>query len=158
MDVRGHFREGAEWFSRAAAALSPDLAGEAAPGHLAASLTVARAKFLLDLGQPELAMTLFEAGRAHFQQVPEPKQLARCLNGLGTAARAMGQYERALEYHQAHLQLSREHGLAAEEATALTNLGVVLGGMNRPAEAIRVYRKSRLCAGSWVIRSGSPPA
>ncbi|MBL8055382.1 MAG: tetratricopeptide repeat protein [Anaerolineales bacterium] len=141
MDVRGHYREGAEWFTQAAAALSPDLAGADEPGRLAASMTVARARFLLDLGQLELAVALFEAGRTYFQRVPEPQQLARCLNGLGTAARVMGQFERARTYCLEQLHVSRAHGLTAEAASALNNLGVVLSGLGQYPEAIRVHRE-----------------
>lgn len=141
MHVRGHFREGVDWLSRAAEALGRDPATTDEPGHLAARLSVARARFLLELGQSDTAVSLFEAGREYFELVVEPRQLARCLNGLGTAARAAGQFERARGFHSEQLTVAREHALRDEEAGALNNLGVVVSDMGDSAAAIELHRE-----------------
>ncbi len=141
MNVRGHYREGVEWFSRAAEGCAPDPQATDERGRLAMRLSVARARFLLELGQAESAVPLFEAGRNYFESLMEPRQLARCLNGLGTAARAMGQFERARGYCSAHIEMARAHGLRDEIANALNNLGVVVSDMSDYAEAIRLHRE-----------------
>ncbi len=141
MHVRGHFREGVDWFSRAAEALGRDPAATDEPGHLAARLSVARARFLLELGQSDPAVSLFEAGRAYFERVADPRQLARCLNGLGTAARTAAQFERACRFHTDQLTVARAHALRDEEAGALNNLGVVVSDMGDSAAAIELHRE-----------------
>ncbi len=141
MNVRGHYREGAAWFSLPVEPLTPDPQATDERGRLAFRLSVARARFLLELGQAEAAVPLFEAGRVYFEHVTEPAQLTRCLSGLGTAARARGQFERARAYCSAQLETARAHDLRGEEATALNNLGVVVSDMGEYAEAIRLHRQ-----------------
>ncbi len=141
MDVRGHYQEGAEWLAQAAAALGADWTATDERGRLAARLNVSRAQLLLNLGQREPAVALLEAGRAYFQQTFEPAPLARCLNGLGTAARAAGEYERARAYCTEYLQVARAHQLPAEAASALNNLGIVVSGLGDYAEAVRLHRE-----------------
>jgi tetratricopeptide (TPR) repeat protein len=46
-----------------------------------------------------------------------------CLNGLGHFHDTMGEYDRALEYHEQHLYLAREMGERTSEWLALTGLG-----------------------------------
>ncbi len=141
MNVRGHYREGVDWFSSASERLAPDPQATDERGRLAMRLSVARARFLLELGQAEAAVPLFETGRLYFERVSEPRPLARCLNGLGTAARAMGQFERARGYCSAQLEVARIHELRDEIASALNNLGVVVSDMSDYAEAIRLHRE-----------------
>lgn len=140
MSVRGHYREGVDWFSLASLGVAPDPQATDERGRLTMRLSVARARFLLELGQAEAAVPLFETGRVYFERALEPRQLARCLNGLGTAARAMGQFERARGYCGAHLEVARTHGLRDEIASALNNLGVVVSDMSDYTEAIRLHR------------------
>ena len=141
MDVRGHYQEGAEWLAQAAAALGDDLTATDEPGRLAARLMAGQAMFVLNLGRQETAVALLEAGRAYFERVLEPAQLARCLNGLGTAARTAGQYERAQAYCTEQLQVARAHHLPHETASALNNLGVIVSARGEYAEAIRLHRE-----------------
>ena len=141
MNVRGHYREGVDWFSQASQGLPPDPQASDERGRLAMRLSVARARFLLELGQAEVAVPLFETGRIYFERVMEPRQLARCLSGLGTAARALGQFERARGFCGAQVELARTHGLRDEIASALNNLGVVVSDMSDYAEAIRLHRE-----------------
>lgn len=139
MNVRGHYREGVDWFAQAAEGLAPDPQATDERGRLAVRLSVARARFLLELGQADAAVPLFEAGRDYFERVAEPRQLARCLNGLGTAARATGQFERARALCTTQLDVARAHGLRDEVASALNNLGVVVSDMGDYAEAISLH-------------------
>ncbi len=141
MNIRGHYREGVDWFSLPAEALAPDPQATDERGRLAVRLSVARARFMLELGQAEAAVPLFEAGRQYFERVTEPRQLTRCLNGLGTAARATGQFERARAYCVSQLEVARAHDLHDEVASGLNNLGVVVSDMGDYAEAIRLHRE-----------------
>ncbi|MBP7692516.1 MAG: tetratricopeptide repeat protein [Anaerolineales bacterium] len=141
LDVRGHYQEGAEWLTQAVAALGADWSATDERGRLAARLNVSRAQLLLNLGQRGPAVALLEAGCAYFRQTFEPAQLARCLNGLGTAARAAGEYERARAYCAEQLQVARAYQLPAEAASALNNLGVIVSGLGDYAEAVRLHRE-----------------
>ncbi len=141
MSVRGHYREGVDWFAQPTAILAPDLQATDERGRLAVRLSVARARFLLELGQADAAVPLFEAGRAYFERAGEPRQLTRCLNGLGTAARATGQFVRARAICTTLLEVARAHGLRDEAASALNNLGVVVSDMGDYAEAISLHRQ-----------------
>ena len=42
---------------------------------------------------------------------------------LGNACNSLGDFLKALDYHEKHLQIAREIGLRAREGTAYANLG-----------------------------------
>lgn len=70
------------------------------------------------------------------------KALANVLNLLGLTAMDQGQGERALEYFNRKLEITRALGLKAEQATALGNIGCVRIDQKRYSEAVPLILES----------------
>jgi tetratricopeptide (TPR) repeat protein len=68
------------------------------------------------------------------------------LIGLGNAYNSLGEYQRAIEFHQQSLEISREIGDIRGEADSWFNLGLALENFNRESDALGAYRNAReLC-------------
>jgi tetratricopeptide (TPR) repeat protein len=68
---------------------------------------------------------------------------AAALTSLGNAYRSLGQYQRAIEFHQQSLSIKREIGDIRGEANAWFNLGLALENVNRESDALGAYRNAR---------------
>ncbi|MGD2184398.1 tetratricopeptide repeat protein [Lusitaniella coriacea] len=66
-----------------------------------------------------------------------------CLNGLGHFCDTIADYDRAIEYHQPHLQLAREIGDSTSEWLALTGLGNACESKGQIESAIAPLREVR---------------
>ena len=68
--------------------------------------------------------------------------LLRCYNTLGNLYSYKGDYQLAARMYQAGIRISRELGLAYEEGSCLLNLGRMSDLLNKPDEAISLYRQA----------------
>lgn len=65
------------------------------------------------------------------------------LTSLGNAYNSLGQYQRAIEYYQQSLEITRDIGDRNGEAIAWFNLGLALENVKQKSEAIDAYRNAR---------------
>ncbi len=65
------------------------------------------------------------------------------LNGLGSAYKALGQYQRAVEFYQYSLEITRDLDDQNAEANAWFNLALVLEKINRESEAMDAFCHAR---------------
>jgi tetratricopeptide (TPR) repeat protein len=65
------------------------------------------------------------------------------LGNLGIVYKNLGEYRRAIEYHNQHLQITRETGYRGGEGVALGNLGVAYDRLGEHRRAIE-YQEKRL--------------
>ncbi|BAY23236.1 tetratricopeptide TPR_3 [Calothrix sp. NIES-2100] len=63
--------------------------------------------------------------------------------GLGNVYLFLGEYQRAIEFYQQSLDISKEIGDIRGEANTWFNLGEVLENVNRESDALGAYRNAR---------------
>ena len=68
------------------------------------------------------------------------------LNALGVAYRSLGDYQRAINYHQQTLVISREIGDRQNESTSLAYLGTAYKGLGQYERAINYYQQALVIA------------
>jgi diguanylate cyclase (GGDEF)-like protein len=88
-----------------------------------------------DTGDFELASSHFTLAIVAFEQLGQRRELCDSLNSLGWARREEGQFQLALEAHQASLLLSQKHGWIDLEARAYSGFSVVYGDLGNAAQA-----------------------
>ncbi|MBD0387437.1 MAG: tetratricopeptide repeat protein, partial [Nostoc sp. C3-bin3] len=64
-------------------------------------------------------------------------------SGLGNAYKALGQYQKAVEFYQYSLEIRRDLDDQNAEANAWFNLGLVLEKINRESEAMNAFCHAR---------------
>jgi tetratricopeptide (TPR) repeat protein len=69
------------------------------------------------------------------------KALAQCFRYLGIAYRLLGQYQRAIDFHQQSLEIKREIGDRNGEAVSLGNLGNAYQSLGQYQRAIDFYQQ-----------------
>ncbi len=145
LDVQGRYREGIALFETALAQLGAPTDLESLPlddrGHLVARLLAYKALLVADAGQPEASRALLETCLAYFRRVGDSAQIAVCLNGLGNAARFVGEEAQAAVFYREELELARSLGSREEETTALNNLALVFNTLGQMAEAEQMHRE-----------------
>ncbi|MCE9624799.1 MAG: protein kinase [Deltaproteobacteria bacterium] len=124
---------------------------EAASAHFeqelkfAASLQneVLQLKCLYHLGEIESAKKNFAKGIEHFKRCVELakdqknlEMLLRAYNGLGNIHHTRSEYEESLKYYERALAISQKVQDFQSQAGIETNLGIILGHLNRLAEAV----------------------
>ncbi|MEH2408656.1 tetratricopeptide repeat protein [Nostoc sp.] len=62
---------------------------------------------------------------------------------MGNAYNSLGQYQRAIEFHQQSWEISREIGDIRGEAITWYNLGLVFEKVDRESDALGAYRNAR---------------
>ncbi|MCH2048623.1 MAG: tetratricopeptide repeat protein, partial [Trichodesmium sp. ALOHA_ZT_67] len=77
-----------------------------------------------------------------------------CLTGLGNVYSAKGEYDKAIEYHQQHLQIAREIGDRSGEGDALMGLGNVYYSQGEYDKAMEYYQQFLQIAREIGDRSG----
>jgi tetratricopeptide (TPR) repeat protein len=75
------------------------------------------------------------------QWAPSPEN-AYCFCCLGNAYRALGQYQRAIDFHQQSLEIKREIGDRGGEAISLGNLGNAYHSLGQYQPAIDFHQQS----------------
>ena len=60
---------------------------------------------------------------------------------MGTAFGSLGHYDKVIEFHTKHLNISRELGDRVGEGTALGNLGTVFSGLGQHNKEIEFFSK-----------------
>jgi predicted ATPase/class 3 adenylate cyclase len=141
-NIRGHAGEGRRWLQRAV-----DLAADDAGGPLA---RVAHwlGMLLLQHGELDAAVRLFEQSLAIWREIGERDQQARELNSLGGAHRRRGDLDAARSALGQCIVICREVGNEGRLGGALTNLGqteLFAGRLDLAAEllqeALALHRK-----------------
>ncbi|MDJ0518714.1 MAG: tetratricopeptide repeat protein, partial [Trichodesmium sp. MO_231.B1] len=77
-----------------------------------------------------------------------------CFNGLGNAYDSLGEYDKAIEYHQQCLQILREIGDRSSEGIALGSLGNVYKSLGEHGKAIEYHQQGLRIAKKIGDRSG----
>ncbi|MBS9771827.1 MAG: tetratricopeptide repeat protein, partial [Trichodesmium erythraeum GBRTRLIN201] len=77
-----------------------------------------------------------------------------CLTDLGNVYYSQGEYDKAMEYYQQHLQIARGIGDRSGEGRALGNLGVVYNSQGEYDKAMEYYQQSLQIAREIGDRSG----
>lgn len=72
----------------------------------------------------------------------EQWQFNTALTGLGNAYNSLGDYPKAIEYHQQSLKIAREIGDRQGEANSLGNLGNAYNSLGDYPKAIEYYQQS----------------
>jgi CHAT domain-containing protein/lipopolysaccharide biosynthesis regulator YciM len=94
-------------------------------------------------GQPQIALETWKKALILYQRANESGRMAGTLGMMGSASRAIGNYNNAIIYHKQALDLWRLVGDQSGEATTLSNLGNVYKPLGRYEEAIEVYQRSQ---------------
>jgi len=136
-EICGWFREGEEFFTKAATVLrtNPDAQAAELRGKLLAWLGF----FSQRLGQYEQARILCQQGVAIFQAYPSQPALAFCLNNLADIARIQGHYGEARQHLEKSIAISQATGAYRLLGRALNVLGIVCGAQGEYAEAQRHF-------------------
>ncbi len=135
-DLRGWFQEGAEMFSRAAAAL-PD------SGALTGHLLVYRGAFTYRMGDYDLAQNLFQNGLAALQQAGAAHQTAFAHNGLAAIAVNRGQYDLAKQQANQGLEIALQNDDLYEQAKSHDIFGITARYEGRLAESNTYFHASQ---------------
>ena len=126
-DIRSGFKEGAEAFERAAAALknSPEAMASPANQIVLGKLLARQGWFIFQLGQYEPAIELLHHSLEILRHTGDAGRpaLAFPLNYLGAAHRHLGEYQLAEQHLGECLAICRETGDRFGEGVALTILG-----------------------------------
>ncbi|MGH2639838.1 MAG: tetratricopeptide repeat protein, partial [Rhabdochlamydiaceae bacterium] len=75
------------------------------------------------------------------QQVAVKKLEGLALNQLGTAYRSLGEFRKAIEFHEKHLQIAKDIRDRAREARAYGNLGTAYDSLGEFRKAIEFHEK-----------------
>ena len=67
---------------------------------------------------------------------------ASCFGNLGNAYQSLGEYERAIAFHQQHLDIAREIGDRRGQANSLGNLGNAYHSLGEYKRAISFHQQS----------------
>ena len=139
---RGHAGEGRRWLERAA-----ELAADDAGAPLA-RIALWLGSMLLQQGELDAAVQLFERSLAFWRDLGEPYEQVYVLNTLGGTHRRRGDLDTARSVLAESAAISRQIGNEARLAGALTNLGQVetyAGNFDRATqllqEALAFHRK-----------------
>jgi predicted ATPase/class 3 adenylate cyclase len=139
---RGHAGEGRRWLERAL-----DLAADDAGAPLA-RIALWLGSMLLQQGELDAAVQLFERSLAFWRDLGEPHEQVYVLNTLGGTHRRRGDLDTARSVLAESAAISRQIGNEARLAGALTNLGQVetyAGNFDRATqllqEALAFHRK-----------------
>ncbi|GGA00700.1 tetratricopeptide repeat protein [Okeania sp. KiyG1] len=81
-----------------------------------------------------------------------------CLSGLGIAYDTLGEYEKAINYHQQYLQIAGETGDRSGEGAALGNLGITYYSLGEYDKAINYHQQCLQIAREIGNRSGESSA
>ncbi|MFB2877756.1 tetratricopeptide repeat protein [Floridanema aerugineum] len=79
---------------------------------------------------------------------------ATCLGGLGNAHQFLGDYTRAIEFHQECLAIAREKGYRKGEGNALGNLGNAYSSLGDYTRAMNLYQQDLVIAREIGNRRG----
>ncbi len=101
-------------------------------------------EFLSLRGYYQTAVTLYTRLVEHWPAATQKTdwRYGACLTSLGLAYDALGQYQRALEFHQQHHDIAREIGDRRGEASSLGNLGNAYHSLGQYQRAIDFYQQS----------------
>lgn len=83
-----------------------------------------------------------------------PEWDAICLGGLGNAHQFLGDYTRAIEFHQQCLAIAREKGYLKGEGNALGNLGNAYSSLGDYSRAMKLYQQDLVIAQEIGNRRG----
>jgi predicted ATPase/DNA-binding SARP family transcriptional activator len=136
LSVRGHLSEGRRLVDSAAErSTEADL-------RLRAALCAHGATFPTRQGDPARARELLEEGLAHFRELGDGDQEARCIGLLGNVAVAEGDLDLAEEHFSRAAELAREYGNESRLAKNLSNLGSVASFRDDARTALRYQKEA----------------
>ena len=99
--------------------------------------------FLSRRGYTQILADLYSQLNTDWQPTPEQRQdYAAVCNNLGSAYQSLGQYQRAINFHQQSLEIEREIGDRGSEANSLGNLGIAYKSLGRYQRAIDFHQQS----------------
>jgi predicted ATPase len=145
-ETKGWFQEGRAVFQKAADALRlkypepsrmPDDSAV-----LMGKLLSRRADFELDLGEPKIAIKLFEESLELFQEASAQKQSGFALCGLGLAAETLGEFKKARENYDKSYRAYMRSGQRTGITLALNHLGHMLVRLGNTPKGLSLIRKS----------------
>ena len=132
----GHIIEGRRWLERAIE-LTADDAG-APLARLAHGLGI----LLIQLGELDEAVRLFERSLAIWRELDDRDQQARELNTLGITRHHRGELDAARSILEESITIARDIGSDPRLATALTNLGQVEGAAGNYGQATQLLHEA----------------
>jgi tetratricopeptide (TPR) repeat protein len=99
-----------------------------------------------------------EAQTAAAQRLGKRQDEGNALGNLGIAYDALGEYQRAIDYHEQHLTVAREIGDRRGEGTALGNLGIAYDALGEYQHAIDYHEQHLAIAREIGDRRGEGTA
>ncbi|MGK7950946.1 MAG: tetratricopeptide repeat protein, partial [Xenococcaceae cyanobacterium] len=90
----------------------------------------------------------------HLQEIGDRNGVALSLNNLGNAYNDLGEYPRAIDYHQQSLEITRDIGTRHGVALSLNNLGNAYNYLGEYPRAIDYYQESLEITRAIGARSG----
>ena len=96
---------------------------------------------LTNKGRPDQARTMLEEAYKTFKETNHSFGLARCCNFLGTLYYRQGQYQKAIEYYNADLDISVTVNDQEAVCALYGNLGIVYYELGHLPKALDYYRK-----------------
>jgi tetratricopeptide (TPR) repeat protein len=91
---------------------------------------------------PREQMHWAERGLAAARRLQDRGAEGAHLNHLGLACRKLGEYRRAIDYHELHLQITRERGSRRGESAALSNLCIAWSCCDEHRRAIELAEQA----------------
>jgi len=94
------------------------------------------------LGNVKVAFTHYETAYTYFKKVGDKKRQALALNRMGEMKRGLDEYEEALHYLQAALDLNTELGDMDEIGSCYISIGILHGVRGNPKKAETYFLKA----------------
>ncbi len=102
-------------------------------------------EFLNLRGYYSVLVEIYEKLRSGWQQNLQPEdrsEFANSLNNLGNAYHSLGEYQRAIDYHQQSLAIAQQLGDRSGEGASLGNLGLAYNSLREYQRAIDYHQQS----------------
>ena len=141
----GNFAGAADAYRRAIELLETDYEVSGMPEELsieADTLTLLGGVLHHSLDEPVEAIKAYEAATEIYRELNDAHRLRKPLLGLAGLRWRMGSLEGSAHGYEEALNLARDHGETAHEATALASLSVVYRDLGRFKEALRCGREA----------------
>ncbi|WP_420631901.1 tetratricopeptide repeat protein [Candidatus Leptofilum sp.] len=131
-------------FSRAVTYLEQSLAMVEADENVLAQILHwgELAQLFRKLNQPRPAEEAYEKRLELAQSLNEHGVVAETLSDLGDLSRVMGAHSEAMDFYKDALELAEEHGLALQEAAALSGMGMSFFETGKKRQAVRELERS----------------
>jgi tetratricopeptide (TPR) repeat protein len=91
-----------------------------------------------------MAIQLLQRALLIFEDVNDRSQIAKIYNNLGLCYKHLGQYEKAMKFHEQSLSIHEEVGNREGKANASVNLGTCHANLGNYTKALQLFEEARV--------------